>query len=66
VRVAVLVLFSLILGIVLAVWRVVLFIKCLAEVHRFSAWRGLAAAVLGTLAVVVPLFILFFACVLSV
>lgn len=50
------------LGLALVLWRAFLFVKCLAEVHKFSAWRGLAAATVGLLAIVVPIFILVFAC----
>lgn len=34
-----------ILGATLLVWRMVLFIKCLSEVHRFSSWRGLVSSI---------------------
>jgi hypothetical protein len=50
------------IGIVLTLWRVFLFVKCLAEVHNFSAWRGLAASIVGVLALGVTVFVLFFAC----
>ena len=31
-------------------WVFVIFLKCLGEVHRFSAWRALGTILLGTLA----------------
>ncbi|MGD0120626.1 MAG: YIP1 family protein [Candidatus Binatus sp.] len=34
--------------VVLVLWCFVLLIKCVSEVHRFSAWRGLGAVVLQT------------------
>jgi hypothetical protein len=43
------------LGLVLLIWRVVLFINCLAEVHEFSFWKGLLTVVLGLFIVVIPL-----------
>jgi hypothetical protein len=49
-------------GIVLTVWKAFLFVKCLAEVHNFSAWRGLAASIVGVLTLGVTVFVLFFAC----
>lgn len=42
------------IGLVSFCWKVFLFAKCLAEVHRFSAWKGLATAVLGMAVIVVP------------
>lgn len=35
---------------VIGVWFLLISLKCLGEVHRFSAWRALGAIVLGTLA----------------
>ena len=39
-----------IIFVILAFWRTVIFLKCLSEVHRFSAWRALGASLLGALA----------------
>jgi hypothetical protein len=50
------------LGLALVLWRAFLFVKCLSEVHQFSAWKGLAASVVGILAIGIPIFILVFAC----
>jgi len=36
--------------VVLAIWGTVIWLKCLGEVHRFSAWRALGASLLGALA----------------
>ena len=36
--------------VILAIWGTVIFLKCLGEVHRFSAWRALGASLLGALA----------------
>jgi hypothetical protein len=46
--------FGLIEGIV-TLWAFVISVKCLGEVHGFSAWRALGAVVLGLLAVVLVL-----------
>jgi Yip1 domain len=35
---------------VVGIWVFVILLKCLGEVHRFSAWRALGAILLGTLA----------------
>ncbi len=40
--------FSVIVAI-LAIWATVIFLKCLAEVHGFSAWRALGASLIGAL-----------------
>ncbi len=42
---------------VLGIWNWFVWIKCLAEVHRFSAWRALGAIVLPPLAISLPLLI---------
>jgi hypothetical protein len=47
----------------LSIWSLVIHLKCLAEVHRFSAWRALGAVLIplgilaGSVAVLVLLFI---------
>ncbi|MGO9055977.1 MAG: YIP1 family protein [Candidatus Binataceae bacterium] len=33
---------------ILAIWGAVIWLKCLGEVHRFSAWRALGASVIAT------------------
>jgi hypothetical protein len=43
--------------IVLAIWQFVLFLKCVGEVHGFSAWRALGASLLP-IVVLLPLLIL--------
>jgi hypothetical protein len=43
------------LGLLLLIWRAVLFVNCLAEVHEFSLWKGFLTAVFGLLVVVIPL-----------
>lgn len=48
--------------VVLGIWQIVLLTKCLAEVHQFSAWKGLGALILAGLLVfmivIVPLIVL--------
>jgi len=46
------------LGAVVVVWRIVVFLKCLAEAHRFSAWHALGAALIGIVLLGIPLAIL--------
>jgi hypothetical protein len=43
-----------ILGAILGVWTLVVFLNCLGEVHRFSAWKALRATLLGAGVIVVP------------
>jgi hypothetical protein len=40
-----------VIGLGLAVWQIVIKMKCLGEAHRFSAWRALGAYVLAWLIV---------------
>jgi len=37
---------------IVGIWLAIISLKCLGEVHRFSAWRALGAILLGTLAVI--------------
>ena len=50
------------LATVLGIWQAVLMVKCLAEVHRFSAWRSIGAYLLSGLivfgVVIVPMIML--------
>ena len=46
------------IGFVIVVWRFFVFLKCLAEAHRFSAWQALGAAVIGIVLLVIPFAIL--------
>jgi hypothetical protein len=39
------------LGILAVPWVLVVNAECLGEVHRFSAWRGVAVLMLGSLLV---------------
>jgi hypothetical protein len=43
---------------VVGIWGVVVFLKSLGEVHGFSAWKALGAAILASLVVVVPVVLL--------
>jgi len=49
---AVLLVLVILLEVVLGIWSFVLFLKCLGEVHGFSAWKSLAAVLLALLAIV--------------
>ncbi|WP_159084706.1 YIP1 family protein [Dongshaea marina] len=40
---------------VIIVWAYIVFLKCLAEVQGFSAWKALGNAILASLVVVIPL-----------
>ena len=51
--------------ITLGIWSTVVFLKCLGEVHGFSAWKALGASILAGLVAIVPL-ILLLACVFGV
>ena len=43
---------------IFGIWSFILVLKCVGEVHRFSAWRALAAIVLIAVAIVIVLAIL--------
>ncbi|MEI8243431.1 MAG: YIP1 family protein [bacterium] len=40
---------------VIGVWTIVAFLKCLGEVQGFSAWRALGSVLLSILAILVPI-----------
>jgi len=44
---------------VIAAWSVVVFLKCLAEVQGFSAWKALGNTLLAVLVIALPLFAIF-------
>ena len=39
-------------GVMLSIWNFVIYLKCVAEVHRFSAWRALGATFIPVLILV--------------
>lgn len=43
-----------IIALILGIWAFVLFLNCLGEVHRFSAWKALRASLLGAGVIIVP------------
>ena len=47
-----------ILLVVAAIWRLVVYLKCLAEAHRFSAWHALGASLIGVVLIGVVVAIL--------
>ncbi len=49
------------LHLALGAWSFVLSLKCLGEVHRFSAWRALGSIIVLLLAIVVVIFVLIMA-----
>jgi hypothetical protein len=40
------------------IWATVVFLKCLSEVHGFSAWKALGSVLVALLAVSIPLALL--------
>ena len=46
------------IGIVIVFWRIVTYIKCLAEAHRFSAWHALGAVLISCVLLLVPIAVL--------
>lgn len=42
----------------IGIWGFVVYLKCLGEVHRFSAWKALGASILGLLIIYVPLILI--------
>ena len=49
------------LHLVFGAWSLVISLKCLGEVHRFSAWRALGSIIVLILAIVVVIFVLIMA-----
>ena len=43
---------------IISVWAFIIFLKCLGEVHRFSAWKSLLAILFALLSVFIPLLII--------
>jgi len=43
------------LGLTLLIWRAIMFLSGLAEVHNFSIWKSLGATVLGFAVVMIPI-----------
>ena len=41
-----------------SIWAFVIWLKCLGQVHKFSAWRALGSVLLMVLVIVVPVFLL--------
>lgn len=50
--------YSLGLYVMLYIWGIVVLTKCVSEVHRFSAWRGLGAVVLWLWSIPLALFLI--------
>ena len=48
----------LLIGFVVVIWRIVVFIKCLAEAHRFSSWHALGAILISCVLLIIPIAIL--------
>jgi hypothetical protein len=46
------------LAVILGIWTLVIALKCLGEVHGFSAWQALGAVVIGVLILAIPFAIL--------
>ena len=46
----------LVVAVVLAIWGVVIFLKCVAEAQGYSAWKALLNSILALLLVIVPVF----------
>ncbi len=44
-----------VIELIASIWTLVLLIKCLGEVHQFSAWRALGAIILGSLVFIGPI-----------
>ena len=44
--------------VVIGIWSVVIFLKCLGQVQQFSAWKALGNALMAILVVVIPIVLL--------
>lgn len=49
-----------VVGVVLGVWSLVISLKCLGEVHRFSAWRALGAMAIAFAVILIPVLLVVF------
>ncbi len=45
---------------IIAIWAIVVFLKCLGQVQGFSAWKALGNGVLATLVIILPIAIISF------
>ncbi len=48
------------IAIIIHIWTFVVLLKCLGEVHGFSAWKSLGTVITSVLVIVIPIFILIF------
>ena len=46
------------LGILMAVWQFVIFLKCLGQVQGFSAWKALGNSIMASMVVLLPIIII--------
>lgn len=46
------------IAVVIGIWYVMVFLKCLGEAHQFSAWKALFATIIGFGVVIVPIVLL--------
>src|SRR5262245_48465612 len=42
-------------GVVLAIWRIVIYFKCIGEAHRFSAWHAFGATLIACVLIAIPI-----------
>lgn len=56
----------LIAGIVTSIWSFVLYLHSIGEVHRFSAWKALAALILSVIALLAVILVVALAAILSI
>ena len=53
-----------IIEIVITIWSIVVFLKCLGQVQGFTAWKALGNSILAGLVIVVPVAVVVFAAVM--
>jgi hypothetical protein len=47
-----------IVDLVIAIWSIIIFLKCLGEAHQFSAWKALLTTILSVLIFIAPFIII--------
>ena len=50
-------LMGVVIGIPLVIWKAVIFIQCLAEANRFSAWKSIGTTITTFFVIAVPIFL---------
>jgi hypothetical protein len=47
-----------IIDMVIVIWAIVIFLKCVGEAHEFSVWKSLLTSILSILVIFIPMFLI--------